>query len=139
MAFDAALPADVVTTDPTGIRGVVRTAAWAALVYGILRHDLLEIGIRPRTVDRGVLAAGALAALFVVAQIAQNFLSAKYGLLMGGIVTYSLALALKHKATSLLTTDGGFEPLCKKVGLDYENPVPREVLTRFHAFRPSKT
>lgn len=48
---------------------------------------------------------------------------------------YYLALALKHKATGLLTTDIGFQPLCTKVGLDYENPVPREVLKRFHAFR----
>lgn len=53
--------------------------------------------------------------------------------------TYYLALALKHEATSVLTTDGAFEPLCKEVGLDYENPVPREVLKKFQAFRPKES
>jgi hypothetical protein len=42
-----------------------------------------------------------------------------------------LALALQEKAAGLVTTDTGFERLCKDVGLDYHNPVPKEVLKRF--------
>jgi predicted nucleic acid-binding protein len=51
--------------------------------------------------------------------------------------TYYLALALKHEATGLLTTDGAFQKLCKEVGLEYENPVPTSVLKRFQAYRPT--
>ena len=48
--------------------------------------------------------------------------------------TFYLALARDHGATSLLTTDRDFRTLCKKVDLDYENPVPEEVLRRFEGF-----
>jgi len=42
-----------------------------------------------------------------------------------------LALALQEKARGIVTTDTDFERLCKQTGLDYVNPVPREVLERF--------
>jgi predicted nucleic acid-binding protein len=42
-----------------------------------------------------------------------------------------LAFALQEKATGILTTDTDFERLCKRVGLAYNNPVPKEVLKRF--------
>jgi predicted nucleic acid-binding protein len=42
-----------------------------------------------------------------------------------------LALALQEKAQGVVTTDTNFEGLCKHVGLEYVNPVPREVLRRF--------
>jgi predicted nucleic acid-binding protein len=42
-----------------------------------------------------------------------------------------VALALQEKAKGIVTTDTDFERLCKHAGLDYVNPVPREVLKRF--------
>ena len=42
-----------------------------------------------------------------------------------------LAFALQEKAQGIVTTDTDFERLCEKVGLEYVNPVPREVLQRF--------
>lgn len=42
-----------------------------------------------------------------------------------------LALALQEKATGIVTTDTDFEKLCSPLGLEYINPVPREVLKRF--------
>ena len=48
--------------------------------------------------------------------------------------TFYLALAMDHGATSVLTTDRDFRTLCRKVGLQYENPVPDGVLRRFEDF-----
>ncbi len=48
--------------------------------------------------------------------------------------TFYLALAMDHGATTILTTDRDFRTLCRKVNLEYENPVPDEVLRRFEAF-----
>jgi len=42
-----------------------------------------------------------------------------------------LSLALQEKAVGIVTTDTDFEGLCKRTGLDYHNPVPKEVLKRF--------
>jgi predicted nucleic acid-binding protein len=42
-----------------------------------------------------------------------------------------LALALQEKAGGIVTTDTDFEGLCRRVGLAYHNPVPKEVLKRF--------
>lgn len=42
---------------------------------------------------RGPLAAAALATLFIVAQIAENFLDARYGVLVGGVVAGALLFA----------------------------------------------
>jgi predicted nucleic acid-binding protein len=42
-----------------------------------------------------------------------------------------LAFALQEKAAGIVTTDTDFERLCKRVGLTYYNPVPKEVLKRF--------
>jgi len=52
--------------------------------------------------------------------------------------TFYLALAMDHGATALLTTDRDFRTLCKKVDLEYENPVPDEVLRRFVSFPKSR-
>ena len=48
---------------------------------------------------------------------------------------YYLALAKQEKATSILTTDTDFDKLCKKIGLNYENPVPLDILKKFSAFK----
>ncbi len=42
-----------------------------------------------------------------------------------------LALAQQEKAKGIVTTDTDFEKLCKQAGLEYINPVPKEVLKRF--------
>lgn len=53
--------------------------------------------------------------------------------------TFYLALAMDHEASALVTTDRDFRTLCRKVDLEYENPVPDEVLRRFEAFPRSRT
>lgn len=42
-----------------------------------------------------------------------------------------LAFALQEEASAIVTTDTDFEQLCKHIGLEYANPVPKDVLTRF--------
>ncbi|MGB9842214.1 MAG: PIN domain-containing protein, partial [Candidatus Bathyarchaeales archaeon] len=42
-----------------------------------------------------------------------------------------VAFARQEQAKAIVTTDTDFERLCKHVGLDYVNPVPKEVLKRF--------
>jgi len=42
-----------------------------------------------------------------------------------------LAFALQERARAIVTTDTGFERICKQVGLEYVNPVPKNVLKRF--------
>lgn len=42
-----------------------------------------------------------------------------------------LAFALQENADAIITTDTDFEGLCKRVELEYLNPVPMEVLRRF--------
>ncbi len=66
--------------------GILRIVAAALVVVAMLRYGLAGADVHLPTARRGTLAAVALAALFIVAQIAQNFLSAEYGLIMGGIV-----------------------------------------------------
>lgn len=48
---------------------------------------------------------------------------------------YYLALAKQEEATSILTTDTDFEKLCEKIGLDYDNPVPLNVLQTFSGYK----
>lgn len=108
----ARVPADLVAEDPTGSRGVVRTLAWIVLVTAIVRHDLLGLGLRKATVSRGSIAAGALATLFIVAQVAQNFFSAEYGLLTGGIVagTFLFAAQPLQRAMERVVSPSGPAP-----------------------------
>lgn len=42
-----------------------------------------------------------------------------------------LSLALQEGASAIITTDTDFEKLCKRVNLNYINPVPTDVLKRF--------
>lgn len=42
-----------------------------------------------------------------------------------------LAFALQERAKGIVTTDTDFERLCKRVGLEYINPIPIEVLKHF--------
>lgn len=73
--------------------GVARILGWMVLVYAIVKADILGLGLAKRSIDRSTLAASGLALLFIVAQVAQNFLSATYGLLTGGIVAGAFLFA----------------------------------------------
>lgn len=46
-----------------------------------------------------------------------------------------LAAARQEKASAILTTDTGFEGLCKRTKLEYINPIPAEVLRRFKGWK----
>ena len=46
---------------------------------------------------------------------------------------FLVALAEEGQATHLVTTDAGLRRVCDKVGIRYENPVPRRVLAQFGA------
>jgi hypothetical protein len=66
--------------------GVNRTIAAVVLALTIFRYDILSTPLPASTLRRGALASVALATLFVVAQVAQNFFAAQYGLLLGGVI-----------------------------------------------------
>lgn len=72
--------------DAWGVLGIGRLVGWSLVVYAILKADLLGVSLPHFAVSKGSVAAGALATLFIVAQVTENFLSAEYGLLTGGIV-----------------------------------------------------
>lgn len=50
---------------------------------------------------------------------------------------FLLALAREHEADAIVTTDTDFETLCANEAVAYHNPVPEDVLGRFHAFEAS--
>jgi predicted nucleic acid-binding protein len=45
-----------------------------------------------------------------------------------------LALAQQERAKSIITTDTDFRRLCKRLKLEYQNPIPEDVLKRFRAW-----
>lgn len=47
--------------------------------------------------------------------------------------SFLVALARAHDADAILTTDRDFERLCEDEPFEYWNPVPEDVLERFHA------
>lgn len=47
-----------------------------------------------------------------------------------------LALALQEGAKAIITTDTDFERLCKRLRLNYVNPVPTAILKRFKNWNP---
>jgi hypothetical protein len=76
-----------------GVFGIIRTVGAVLLVLAVVKHDVLGVPLPRLVVRRGVLAGSALAVLFVVAQVAQNFFSARYGLLMGGVLAGGFVFA----------------------------------------------
>jgi hypothetical protein len=74
-------------------RGVVRSIEFAVLAWAFLSDAELGARLLSTTARRGTLAAVALAALFIVAQVAQNYFAAQYGLLLGGIVAGAFLFA----------------------------------------------
>ena len=85
-----AFPAQAAAIGPFGI---IRSVGAVLLVLAVVKYDLLGVKLPRIAVNRGVVAAGALAVLFIVAQVAQNFFSAQYGLLMGGILAGGFVFA----------------------------------------------
>lgn len=49
--------------------------------------------------------------------------------------TIYAVLAKKANAKGIITTDCDFEKICEKLRLHYLNPVPKDVLREFHAFK----
>jgi hypothetical protein len=70
--------------DPYGTLGVARLAGWVILALTVVHAGWLDIRFLSR--HRTGIAMAALATLFIVAQVAQNFFSAEFGLYTGGIV-----------------------------------------------------
>jgi hypothetical protein len=65
------------------------------LAYGILRTQLFDVDLRiKKGISRGTVSVVFLAFFLVVSQVAQNYLSAAYGYLVGGVATALLLLAL---------------------------------------------
>lgn len=79
--------------DAIGPYGILRTAGAVLLVLAVVKYDLLGVPLPRLVVRRGVLANGALAVLFIGAQIAQNFFSAQYSLLTGGVLAGAFLFA----------------------------------------------
>jgi hypothetical protein len=72
---------------------VIRTLGALALAIAILRYDLLDVPLPRVALRSGPLAAATLALVFIVAQVAQNFFAAQYGLLLGGIIAGTFLFA----------------------------------------------
>lgn len=67
----------------------------ALLAYGVLRAQLFDIDVRVRRgVRRGTLAGVFLAAFILVSEIAQNYVSASFGYVAGGIAAALLFLVV---------------------------------------------
>ncbi|HLE95962.1 MAG TPA: hypothetical protein VI997_01205, partial [Candidatus Thermoplasmatota archaeon] len=71
--------------------------AWVALIgLGILRTQLFDMDVRIKwTLRRGTVAAVFVAVFFVVAQLAQAYLSTSLGLAVGAVATGLLLFALR--------------------------------------------
>ncbi len=90
MAWHAATGIDSVY-DPVGAVGLARLVGWAIIVVTLARAGWLDSGFLPR--HRAGVAATSLATLFVIAQVAENYLGAKYGLVLGSVVAGTFLFA----------------------------------------------
>jgi hypothetical protein len=75
-----------IDVEHAGVSGILLILADLAALFGVVRFDLLGRQAGRPLVGRATIASLALAALFITAQVAQNFLSDKYGLYLGGAV-----------------------------------------------------
>lgn len=91
------LVVEAIAPDPSRLQdmsvGVYRCITAFLLGFAILRYGLLGYDPQVRTARRGTLAMGALALLFIVAQVLQNVLSSQYGLIAGGVVAGTFLFA----------------------------------------------
>ncbi|MHB8606632.1 MAG: hypothetical protein ACYDCK_15420 [Thermoplasmatota archaeon] len=76
-----------------GLAGVARAIGAVVLARSIFRDDLLGVPLPRIASARGTIAAASLASLFIVAQVAQNFFAAEYGLILGGVVAGAFLFA----------------------------------------------
>lgn len=90
----------------TALVGVVRICAGALLALAILRHDMLGADLGARTTRRSSTAIVALAALFVVAQVAIPFVSGAAGLALGGVVAAGLTVIAPAMQRTMERRDG---------------------------------
>ena len=93
-----------------GPYGILRTAGVVLLVLAVVRYDVLGVPLPRLVVRRGVLTGAALAVLFIVAQVAQNFFSAKYGLLMGGVLAGAFVFAASPIQRAIERASGHSRP-----------------------------
>lgn len=85
-------------------------AAALAMAIALLRQHVWSIQ-PPRVAQRrGALAAAALAALFIAAQVGQNLLTAEYGLLIGGAVAGAFLFAAHPIQRAMETLVGPGSP-----------------------------
>ncbi len=120
-----------------GIFGILRTIGAVFLVRAVLRYGLLGVPLPTFAVRRGTIATGALAVLFIVAQIAQNVLSSAYGLITGGLVAGAFLFAaqpLQRAMENLISNRGARTPRPVTSGAATENErVYRLALEKFGA------
>lgn len=99
-----------------GIFGIIRSVGTVLLVLAIARHDILQVPLPRLVVRRGALAGGALAVLFIVAQVAQNFFSAEYGLLTGGVIAGTFLFAASPVQRAIERSSGHPKPHAAALG-----------------------
>ncbi|MHB8605762.1 MAG: hypothetical protein ACYDCK_10960 [Thermoplasmatota archaeon] len=79
--------------DVVGFAGIARLVTFGLIGYAFLRFDPFSAAPRASSSPRVAAAPVALALVFIVAQVAQNFFAAQYGLLLGGIVAGTFLFA----------------------------------------------
>lgn len=78
-----------------GVYGVARTLAILVFVYAILRHQLLGLDVKVRfAIKTSTIAGLFLGVLLIVANVAQNYFGAEYGVIYGGAAAGLLFFAL---------------------------------------------
>lgn len=93
VALPTAVAMDALLDDDVGTIGILRVVVLGIIAFAVFRLDVLGASARPTRDRRAALLTAFLVILLIVAQVAQNFLSAQYGLLMGGVVAGALVFA----------------------------------------------
>lgn len=75
--------------------GIARFIGLAILAYGVFSLDWLGWGRSEKQDRRAFLATGALAALFIVAQVAENLIDERYSLVLGGVIAGAFLVAAR--------------------------------------------
>lgn len=92
-----ALAADVwlgpARADQVGFIGIARILGWLALLQLVLGHPDVGLKLPGLKPNRSAVTLGSLALLFVVAQVAESFFAAKYGLIFGGVAAGAFLFA----------------------------------------------
>lgn len=73
----------------------LQLAAYALIVFAMLRYQLLDVELKVKlSIQRGTIAGTFLAVFFIATQVAQNYLQ-QYGILAGGAAAGLLIFALR--------------------------------------------